>query len=137
MKTLKILFTAIVAVCLASCIKFKVEATVDVTVVKNGQIQPNVEVYRFNDGLGESTTMYKSNSKDMVVTNEKGVAHFELRSPDDLDPSDVGLTETKTFYFATYDKNEDRNGLVSIAVTSGDKKQVKLEIQDSANPSDD
>jgi len=100
--------------------------------MKDGQPQKGVEVYRFDSNMGESTTLYRSNAKDNKTTNDKGVAHFELRSPDDLDPSDAGLVESKMFYFATYDANGNRNGLASLKVTSGDKnKPVTLVIEEN------
>lgn len=132
MNKIRILFAALIAVCTVSCVNFKTEATVDVTVLKDGQPQKEVQVYRFEDnGLGEGTTNYTSNAKDIQTTNDKGVAHFDLKSPDDLEPSSAGIDETKLFYFATYDKEGNRNGLVSVSVTTGDKKQVKLEIEEN------
>lgn len=103
----------------------------DVTVVKDGQPQKGVNVYRFEDnGLGEGSAMYKSNAKATVTTDDKGAAHFDICSPDDIDPSSVGLVEAKTFYFATFDKNDSRNGMVAVQITTGDKKKVELEIKD-------
>ena len=132
MNKIRIFFAALVAVCMVSCIGFKTEATVDVTVVKDSQPQKGVQVYRFeNNGQGESSAMYKSNAKDVQTTNDKGVAHFDLKSPDDLDPSSVGLVESKVFYFATFDKDDHRNGLTEVSVTSGDKKQVTLVIEEN------
>ena len=132
MKTIKILFAALLAVCMTSCIKFKVEATVDVTVLKDGQPQKGVEVYRFESNMGEETTLYKGNAKDNKTTNDKGVAHFELRSPDDMDPSDLGLVASETFYFATYDAEGSRNSFASVTVAAGDKnKPVTLVIQEN------
>ena len=120
------LFAAMLMV--VACSPFKTEATVDVTVLKDGQPQKGVQVYRFNDnGLGDGT-VYKSNAKDIVTTNDKGLAHFDLKSPEDLDPSSVGIEETKTFFFATFDNDDHCNGSVAVKVTNGDKKQVTLKI---------
>lgn len=129
MKKIQILLAAFVAACMVSCGGFKVEATVDVTVVKDGQPQKGVNVYRFNDNLGEGTTQYKTNAKDVVTTNDKGVAHFELKSPEDLAPSSV-VVDSEKFYFCTYDKDDKRNGIIALEVRSGDKKQVNLEMKD-------
>ena len=129
MKQIKLLGLAMLAMLAVACSPFKTEATVDVTVLKDGQPQKGVQVYRFNDnGLGEGTANYKSNAKDIVTTNDKGLAHFDLKSPEDLDPSSVGIEETKTFFFATFDNDDHRNGFVAVKVTNGDKKQVTLEI---------
>ena len=131
-----ILFAAtlmVVAGLMTSCIGFKTEATVEVTVVKDGQPQKNVQVYRFNDnGLGEGTTLYKTNAHDIKTTNGKGVVRFELKSPEDLEPSDAGIVDKQNFFFATYDDNDRRNGFVAVEVATGDKKKVTLEIIDAA-----
>jgi len=123
---------------MTACIGFKTEATMDVTVVKNGEPQKGVQVYRFNDnGLGEGTTLYKStNAKDVKTTNNRGVVHFELKSPEDLEPSSAGIVETKNFFFATYDQDDIRNGLVAVQVSNGDKKQVTLEMEESQGGGD-
>lgn len=124
MKKINFLLAALVAVFMTSCM-FKVEATVDVTVLKNGEPQKGVQVYRFND----TSYSYKSNAADAQMTNNKGVAHFDLRSPDDLDPSSLGAVERAMFYFATFNENDERTGLVEVGVATGDKKQVTIEIQ--------
>ncbi len=137
MKKLRILLAAVVAVLLTACVGFKVEATVNVTVVKDGQPLKGVQVYRFNDnGFGESTTYYKSNAKDVQTTNAKGVAHFDLKSPEDLEPSDAGIVETQTFYFATYNEDDKRNAYIAVEISTGDKKQVTLEIKEDEGGGD-
>ncbi len=128
MKQIKFLTMALVAMLMTACIGFKTEATVDVTVMKDGQVQKGVQVYRFNNEMGVETTLYKTNSKDIQTTNNKGVAHFDLKSPEDLDPSEAGIVDTETFHFATFDNDDHRNGVVSVKVSTGDKKQVTLEI---------
>jgi hypothetical protein len=130
MKQIKFLSMALVAVLMTACIGFKTEATVDVTVMKDGQVQKGVQVYRFNNDMGVETTMYKTNAKDIQTTNNKGVAHFDLKSPDDLDPSEVGIVDTETFHFATFDNDDHRNSLVSVKVSTGDKATATLVIED-------
>jgi subtilase family serine protease len=131
MKKIQVLFAALIAVAMTSCINFKTEASVDVTVMKDGQPQSNVTVYKFVDnGLGEGQTIYKDNAKGAQTTNAAGVAHFELKSPDDLDPSDIGLSDRKTFYFCTYDKDNVRNGFVAVEMATGQmNKPVTLLIE--------
>lgn len=132
MKKIQVLFAALIAVVMTSCIQFKTEASVDVTVMKDGKAQSNVTVYKFVDnGLGEGQTQYKDNAKGAQTTNAAGVAHFELKSPEDMDPSDVGLSEAKTFYFCTFDANNTRNGFVAIEVATGNMNiPVTLVIND-------
>ena len=134
MKKFQLFLAAIVAVMMSSCVNFKTEATVDVEVTKAGKPQAGVVVYKFKDnGLGEGITIYKSNAKANATTNAGGVAHFDLKSPDDLDPSDVAGVELKdeaTFFFCTYDAEGTRNGIVTVSVKSGDKKTVQLVMDD-------
>lgn len=134
MKKIQLLLAAIVAVMMTSCVKFKTEATVDVEVTKDGKAVSGVVVYKFKDnGLGEGSTLYKSNNSGSETTDGSGVAHFELKSPDDLDPSNVAgveNTDQATFFFCTYDAEGTRNGIVSAQVKTGDKKTLKLIMQD-------
>lgn len=133
MKKIQLFLAVIVAVMMTSCIKFKTEATVDVEVLKGGKaVGADVMVYKFKDnGLGgEGITLYKDNNKGIEKTNGAGVAHFDLKSPDDLDPSDV-LEDKATFYFCTYDSEDRRNGFVAVSVATGDKKTVQLKIEEN------
>ena len=87
---------------------------------RTGKPVSGVAVYKFKDnGLGEGTTIYKSNAKESETTNSGGIAHFDLKSPDDLDPSDVAGVENSdqaTFFFCTYDAEGTRNGIVTVSV---------------------
>ncbi len=133
MKKIQLFLAALVVVIMTSCVKFKTEATVDVEVLKSGKPVSGVAVYKFKDnGLGEGTTIYKSNAKESETTNSGGVAHFDLKSPDDLDPSDVAGVENSdqaTFFFCTYDAEGTRNGIVTVSVKTGDKKTVQLNME--------
>ena len=135
MKKIQILFAALVAVMMSACVQFKTEATVDVEVTKAGKPVSGEVVYKFKDnGLGEGTTQYKSNNSGSAKTNAGGVAHFDLKSPDDLDPSNIAGVENEdkaTFYFCTYDAEGRRNGMVSQQVKTGDKLTIKLQIEDN------
>lgn len=135
----KILFSALAALCLTACVSFKTEATVDVEVTQKGQPLSGVTVYKFrSDGLGEGTTLYKSNASGSAVTNAGGVAHFDLKSPDDIAPSNIAgqeFSEENTFYFCTYDSNGDRNAIVTVTIKTGENKTVKLEVPEGlVNP---
>ena len=134
MKKVQLFLAAVVAVMMTSCVNFKTEATVDVEVLKAGKPVADIEVYKFKDnGLGEGTTLYKSNASAHVKTNGAGVAHFDLKSPDDLDPSNVAgveLSDASTFFFCTYNAENTRNSLVSVKVKTGDKQKVQLIIDD-------
>ncbi len=134
MKKFYFLLAAFVAVTMTSCVKFKTEATVDVKVIKDGQPVPGAVVFKFKDnGLGAGNTLYKSNASGSAIADGGGIAHFELKSPDDLDPSDVAgveLNDEATFFFCTYDAEGTRNSLVTVGVKTGDKKNVELVIEE-------
>lgn len=134
MKKLIMLAAACCMFALNACVNFKTEATVDVKVIKAGQPVSDVTVYKFKDnGLGEGTTLYKSNNSGTAKTDGAGVAHFNLKSPDDLDPSNVAgveLSDASTFFFCTYNAENTRNSLVSVKVKTGDKQKVQLIIDD-------
>ena len=137
MKKIQLLLAAIVAVMMTSCVKFKTEATVDVEVTKDGKAVSGVVVYKFKDnGLGEGTTLYKSNASAHVKTNGAGVAHFDLKSPDDLDPSNVAgleIDDKATFYFCTYDSEDRRNSIVTVQAKTGDKLTVQLKVEEPSS----
>ena len=141
MKKIQLFLAAIVAVAMTSCVNFKTEATVDVEVTKAGKPEAGVVVYKFKDnGLGEGSTLYKSNNSGSAKTNAGGVAHFDLKSPDDLDPSNVAgldLEDKATFYFCTYDAEGTRNGIVTVSVKTGDKKTVQLVIEENKQGGDE
>lgn len=139
MKKIQILFAALVAVMMSACVGFKTEATVDIEVTQKGKPLVGVTVYKFKDnGLGESIANYKDNASGSAVTNAGGIAHFDLKSPDDLDPSNVAgveLTDEATFFFCTYDANGDRNATLTASVKTGDKLTLKLEVPEGlVNP---
>jgi hypothetical protein len=137
MKKFQLLLAAIVAVAMTSCVRFKTEATVDVKVIKAGQPVPDVIVYKFKDnGLGEGNTLYKSNNSGTAKTDGAGVAHFNLKSPDDLDPSNVAgleIDDKATFYFCTYDSEDRRNSIVTVQAKTGDKLTVQLKMEEPSS----
>lgn len=126
MKKRFFMFAAVMAVVALMTSCMKTEATVDVTVMKGGQPVSDVMVYKFADNIGESTTIYKSNANGSAKTNGGGVAHFDLKSPDDFAPSSVGAEEKNTFYFATYDSEDRRNGFVAVTIRTGEKLSVTI-----------
>ena len=137
MKKFYFLLAAFVAVAMTSCVKFKTEATVDVKVIKNGQPVPNEIVYKIP---GDRSSLYKENATGQAKTDAAGIAHFDLKSPDDLDPSDVAgveLSDEAPFQFCTYDAEGNRNSLVTISVKTGDKKTVELVIEEVNDNDDD
>lgn len=138
MKRIQFLLATIVVAMMSSCLH-KTEAVVDVEVKQKGEPLSGVTVYKFKDnGLGEGSTLFKKNASGSEKTNAGGVAHFKLKSPDDFTPSDVSMAEgkeTNTFFFCTYDKNDERNSIVTVAVKTGDHKTVQLEVPEGlVNP---
>ncbi len=131
MKKFYFLLVALVAVAMTSCVRFKTEATVDVKVIKDGQPVPNEIVYKIP---GDRSSLYKENATGQAKTDAAGIAHFDLKSPDDLDPSDVAgveLNDEATFFFCTYNADGVQNSLVTISVKTGDKKNVELVIEEN------
>ena len=128
MRKIQILLAALVAVLMSSC-TFKTEATVDVEVTKNNQPQAGVVVWKMHyKGIGG--VEYKQNYTASATTDAAGVAHFDLKSPDDFAPSSVGAQDEETFYFAVFDANEDLLGYVAQTVKTGDKLTVKLSLDE-------
>lgn len=127
MKKIQIVLMAIIAMTMSSCL-FKTEATVDVT-VKNPlgiKVGAGELVYKFNGT--DKSTLYSSNADGSVATNASGVAHFELKSPEDFVPSGVGYDDQQTFIFCTYDKSGNLNGQTAVTVKPGEKN-VPVEIK--------
>lgn len=134
MRKIQILLAALVAVVMSSC-TFKTEATVDVEVTKNNQPQAGVVVWKMHyKGIGG--VQYKQNYTASATTNAAGVAHFDLKSPDDFAPSSVGAQDEETFYFAVFDANEDLLGYVAQTVKTGDNLTVKLSLDEQPEQQD-
>ena len=128
MKKFQILLVALAAVVMSSCM-FKTEATVDVEVTKNNKPQAGVVVWKMHyKGIGG--VQYKQHYTASATTNAAGVAHFELKSPDDFAPSSVGAQDEETFYFAVFDANDELLGSVSKKVKTGDNLTVKLSLDE-------
>ena len=117
MRKIQILLAALVAVVMSSG-TFKTEATVDVEVTKNNQPQAGVVVWKMHY-IGVGGVQYKQNYTASATTNAAGVAHFDLKSPDDFAPSSVGAQDEETFYFAVFDANDELLGSVSQKVKTG------------------
>ena len=134
MRKIQILLAALVTVVMSSC-TFKTEATVDVEVTKNNQPQAGVVVWKMHY-IGVGGVQYKQNYTASATTNAAGVAHFDLKSPDDFAPSSVGAQDEETFYFAVFDANEDLLGYVAQTVKTGDKLTVKLSLDEQQEQQD-
>ena len=127
MKKIQILLLALVAVMVSAC-GFKTEATVDVEVTQKGKPMVGTTVYKFPE---DRSALYKDNATGSAVTNAGGVAHFDLKSPEDMDPSNIAGQKFEgkaTFVFAVFDANGDQRAAVSVDVKTGDKKTVKLDV---------
>ena len=134
MRKIQILLAALVAVVMSSC-TFKTEATVDVEVTKNNQPQAGVVVWKMHY-IGVGGVQYKQNYTASATTNAAGVAHFDLKSPDDFAPSSVGAQDEETCYFAVFDANEDLLGYVAQTVKTGDNLTVKLSLDEQQEQQD-
>lgn len=135
MRKIQILLAALVAVVMSSCVQFKTEATVDVEVTKNNQPQAGVVVWKMHY-IGVGGVQFKQNYTASATTNAAGVAHFDLKSPDDFAPSSVGAQDEETFYFAVFDANEDLLGYVAQTVKTGDNLTVKLSLDEQQEQQD-
>ena len=116
---------ALVMTMFCSCGLTATKATVNVT-VKNqlGIKQPNVAVYMYDaDEWTALDLLLPSSASKMVVTNEVGIAHFNL-STLDLDVID---TQT-TVHFAVFDDLGNVRGHVPVTVKKGDNKRVELKL---------
>lgn len=131
MKKIQILLAVLVAVLMCSC-RSKTEATVDVTVMKNGKPQAGIEVYKAVAKGDVIPSYYKASYKDAPVkTNEAGVAHIELKSPDDFAPSSVGADDMITVYFAVFNAQEECLAFEPLKVKTGEKnKPLTLELKE-------
>ena len=134
MRKIQILLVALAAVVMTSCM-FKTEATVDVEVTKNNQPQSGVVVWKMHY-IGVGGVQFKQNYTVSATTNAAGVAHFDLKSPDDFAPSSVGAQDEETFYFAVFDANDELLGSVSQKVKTGDKLTVKLSLDEQQEQQD-
>jgi 5-hydroxyisourate hydrolase-like protein (transthyretin family) len=119
------LFAVIAAamVLMTSCIK--TEATVDVTVLDQaGKPAAGVTVCRFNN----SSSAYYTNSDETHETNAAGVAHFELKTLDDLGPGKYD-NEGANFTFRAFDKDQEpASEEATVYVKPGEKKTLTLTL---------
>ena len=84
MKSIKFLCMAMLAMLAIACNPIKTEATVDVTVLdQSNKPVAGVMVARFNN----SSSAYFTNADEKHETNASGVAHFELKTLEDLGPA--------------------------------------------------
>lgn len=125
MKQIKVFFMAMLAMLAVACNPIKTEATVDVTVLdQNNQPAAEVMVGRFNN----SSSAYLQNADEKHVTNAGGVAHFELKTLEDLGPAKYDK-EGAYFAFRAFDKdNEPASDEERIYVEPGDHKSLTLKL---------
>ena len=121
----KVLFFAMLAMLAVACNPIKTEATVDVTVIdQNDKPVAEVMVARFNN----SSSAYLTNADEKHVTNAEGVAHFELKTLEDLGPGKYD-NEGAYFTFRAFDKdNEPASDEQKIFVEPGDEKKLTLKL---------
>ena len=125
MKQIKLLGLAMLAMLAIACNPIKTEATVDVTVLgQDNQPVAGVMVARFNN----SSSAYFTNADEKHETNAGGVAHFELKTLEDLGPAQYD-NEGAYFTFRAFDKdNEPASDEARIWVEPGDHKSLELKL---------
>lgn len=119
------MFAAIAAVVLLMTSCIKTEATVDVTVLgQDNKPVAGVTVARFNN----SSSAYFTNADETHETNAAGVAHFELKTLDDLGPAKYE-DEGAYFTFRAFDKDkEPASDEARIYVKPGEHKSLELNL---------
>ena len=123
-KILMLIAVAFVALSFSSCKFVKTEAIVDVQ-VKNKLSAPvgfGEAVYIFSDGADYTD---KTKAKYSRITDDAGVARFNLKSPIDFAPSWMADQEF-TFFFATFDEEGNCTGYVAKTVESGSQYTITL-----------
>lgn len=130
MKQIKVFCMAMLAMLAIACNPIKTEATVDVTVLdQNDKPAANVMVARFNS----ASSMYLVNADEKSVTNKEGVAHFELKTLEDLGPAEYDQ-EGAYFAFRAFDQHDEpASDEKKIWVKPGDKATLTLKL----NPADE
>ena len=125
MKSIKFLCMAMLAMLAIACNPIKTEATVDVTVLdQSNKPVTGVMVARFNNSSSE----YFTNADEKHETNAGGVAHFELKTLEDLGPKGYD-DEGAYFTFRAFDKdNEPASEEARIWVEPGDHKSLELKL---------
>lgn len=125
MKQIKVFCMAMLAMLAVACNPIKTEATVDVTVLdQNDKPAEGIMVGRFNN----SSSAYLTNADEKHETNAAGVAHFELKTLEDLGPKGYD-DEGAYFKFRAFDKDgEAISDEGKIWVEPGDKKSLTLKL---------
>ena len=81
--------------------------------------------------MGWTQTLTLNYKDAPVKTNEAGVAHFKLKSPDDFAPSSVGADDMITVYFAVFNAQEECLAFEPLKVNTGEKnKPLTLELKE-------
>ncbi len=125
MKQLKVICMALLALLAIGCNPIRTEATVDVTVVdQNNKPVAEVMVARFNN----SSSAYIQNADEKHVTNAEGVAHFELKTLEDLGPAKYD-NEGDYFAFRAFGKDDEpASDEAKIFVEPGNNKKLTLKL---------
>lgn len=98
-------------------------AEVKVVVKENGALQKGVIVYMFDEEKGINSNFFRPLFADkQVVTEDDGVAAFELREVYDLD----AVEDQATLYFAVFNENESVKGKTVVTVRKGEVKTTEI-----------
>ena len=113
---------ALVIMMFSSC-QPATKATVNVTVTKAGEPQAGVVVYMFNEDYWEEALTDPFDATKKVVTEEDGVAVFNLNV------LELEIIDSQTtLYFAVFDEYEEIRGYTAVTVKKGDNKRIELKL---------
>ncbi len=124
-----IMFAVIIAVSCNKEEEEKKDSTVEITVENlNGEVQSNTTVYMFKEPATETFGNKPIYAKKESVTDENGVAKFELLETIDLDP----INSQTTLYFTCLTKLSSTSysvdGTIGITITNGENYSKTLKL---------
>lgn len=126
MKKIMIALIALVGVLsFASCSKDKATATVEITVTKSSKAIAGETVYQFSSQTWTQDESFRKplHARRSSVTNENGVAVFELKEAFDLDI----INDQTTLYYATFGEKDVLTGKTAVTVKKGETKKATIQ----------
>lgn len=130
MKKIQILGLSILAILfitMTSCDKEDEEtgAVAKITVLESGVTKSGIVVYMFSDREGPSSSFFTPfHSDKSVVTDDNGIATFELQEIYDLDAID----SQTTIYFGVF-SGDNNIGYTAMTIKKGDNKSGTINVR--------